>query len=165
MTEFLHDWIMHLAAAAIISACAMAITPEGRTKTAVKVVCGVISMMALISPINKIELAAVSVIFEEYRVQAMAVSEDLSGVNEKISKDIIESETASYISEGGKNIGADIQSVSVSAMKKEDGYYYPHDVEIKGDISESDRDKLLQYINDELGISSENVIWSSTDEE
>lgn len=164
MTEFLRDWIMSLVGAAVISAAAMSITPNGRAKKTVRVVCGIVTIMAILSPLGKLEIPNLEDVVAGYRQEALAVSSQLDEVNKNIQRSIIESETASYISDKGKNLGMEIESVTVTAKMREDGYYYPYSASVTGAFSETQKRDLSEYAESQLGIETDNIVWRNTNE-
>ena len=161
MTEFLRDWIMSLVGAAVISAAAMSITPNGRAKKTVRVVCGIVTIMAILSPLGKLEIPNLEDVVAGYRQEALAVSSQLDEVNKNIQRSIIESETASYISDKGKLLGLEELEVSVEVRWSEEGYWYPVSAEIQGAIGTPDAVQNLEwYITTELGIQEDAIYWS-----
>ena len=164
MSGFLHRWILDLTAAALISACAMAITPEGRVKKAVRAVCGIVAVIALLSPLSQISGFDLEQTLAGYESEALAASDALSELNENITRDIIESETAAYISDKGKTLGAGIESVTVTAKMREDGFYYPYGAEITAETDVGKRE-LYKYIREELGIDEDRIVWRNTNDD
>lgn len=164
MSEFLRSWILSLTGASILSACAMAMTPEGPAKKAVKTVCGIVACLALISPVAEAELDSYDGVFRKYKEEAAAVSVEIDGINKKILRDIIESETEAYISDKGILLGLDIKSVRVDTQLREDGYYHPYSAVVTGHIDDYGKKQLGRYMLTELGIHEENIYWRNTDE-
>lgn len=157
MTQFLHDWVMRIAAVTIISACALALAPEGAPKRSMKLVCAIISLMTLLSPLGSIDLSFAADAFSRYKSAAAEFTDDFAAVNEKITQSIIEDETEAYISDKGVQLGVRVISVNVTALKKEDGLYYPYSTQVKCEGGKSER--LGEYIQNELGIEKDRIIW------
>ena len=162
MTGLIRIWIMRLTSTAVLTACAMALTPDGRVKKTVKAICGIVTMLALISPLATGETVDIESVFSSFRREAIEVSGDFSEINEKISSDIIVSETEAYISDKGKSLGIDGISVTVTVKKREDGYFHPYSAEIAADAGRAQIKKLGEIIESELGIPEERIGWSDT---
>jgi hypothetical protein len=150
-------WIYGIIIASAAASLIMELTPEGRVKWAVKFSCGIMVSLALLSIVTDFDLGAFSMYMAEYRGNAEKTVSSAQEEAKAETRFIIEEKTAAYILE--KAVG-DID-VSVKAKWSEDGYWYPIEAEIRGDVEESERDRLSKIMEGELGISAENQKWIS----
>ena len=86
MIEGLGDWIRGIAAAAVICGAALAITPGSKTKNVLKVLTGVVLIIALIEPIIDGDGVCLSMDMAQYRAQADIVSGDAEKSQTNLSR-------------------------------------------------------------------------------
>ena len=72
MTEALRSWIVGIAGAAMVTAVAMTVTPDGRVKKVVSLVCGLMTVVALIRPIVGFDYGSFSGYLAQYKTEAQA---------------------------------------------------------------------------------------------
>ncbi len=152
MTEALEQWVMSLAVSAVICMVAIAVTPEGRIKSVLKLCCTVVMTLALLHPLGEINYEDFALNLAKYK-EAMIVAENKGAeAADRLSRSIIESEYAAYISDKGAKLGHTNFSVTVMA-KWGDDLWYPHEIWIDGNVSA----ELIRLIEGELGVPSERV--------
>ncbi|MDR0862037.1 MAG: stage III sporulation protein AF [Oscillospiraceae bacterium] len=162
MTDALGSWIIGIAGAAVITAVAMTLTPEGKTKRAVSLVCGLMIVIALIKPLREFDYASFGDSFAAYQEQARRFEEPLSDVNEKLTGRIIEERCASYIVDKGAKLGITELAVRVTVAMGEDGLWYPAGATLTSSADFYAREELATAIRDELGILPEELIWGDS---
>ena len=64
------QWIAGVAAASVLAAMAMALTPPGRVKQVTKLVCGLMCALAVASPAARLDLASFAVGMASYEQRA-----------------------------------------------------------------------------------------------
>ena len=164
MTEALRGWIIGIAGAAMVTAVAMTVTPEGKVKKIVALICGLMTVIALIKPITGFDYTSFSKYLTQYRNDAETFSVEVESENENLTRRIIEDRCQAYILDKGKSLGITDLAVTVTAQWSEDGYWYPSGASLVTNADRETRDKLSQSIEAELGISPEELIWSMRDE-
>lgn len=164
MTEALHSWIIGLAGAAMVTAVAMTITPDGKVKKVVSLICGLVTILALIKPIAGFNYADFAKSLASYKANADGFSSKVQSSNEKLTRLIIEDKCDTYILDKGKSLGIGDLQVTVTASWSKDGYWYPSSARLKTNADKEKKDKLSQSIEAELGIPPEELIWSMRDE-
>jgi hypothetical protein len=97
MTEALRSWIVGIAGAAMITAVAMTVTPEGRVKKIVSLVCGLMTVIALVRPIVGFDYRSFSEYLAQHKSEAEAFSSDIDSANENLTRRIIEERCQAYI--------------------------------------------------------------------
>ena len=164
MSEALRNWVVGLAGAAMVTAVAMTVTPEGKVKKIVALICGLVTIVALVRPISGIDFRNFARNIASYQKIADSFSDQVAGADEKLTRLIIEDKTASYILDKGKSLGISDLEASVTAAWCDDGYWYPSGARLTTNADREVRDKLSQSIEAELGIPPEELIWSMRDE-
>ena len=164
MSEALRNWVIGIAGAAMVTAMAMTVTPEGKVKKMVALICGLMTIVALVRPITGINFRDFSKNIASYQQSAGEFSSDVQSTDEKLTRLIIEDKTASYILDKGKSLGISDLEASVTAAWSEDGNWYLTGASLKTNADTELRDKLSQSIEAELGIPPEELIWSMRDE-
>lgn len=164
MSGVLHSWVMGIAGAAMVTAAALTITPEGRVKKVVSLVCGLLTVIALIKPVTSFDSAALMTSLEAYRQEAAWFSSDIQSANENLTRRIIAEKCQAYILDKGKSLGIADLEASVTTAWSEEGYWYPDGAVLKTSADNAAREELGRIIRAELGIPPEELIWSMHDE-
>lgn len=164
MTEALRSWVIGLAGAAMVTAVAMTVTPEGRVKKIVALICGLVTIIALIKPVIGFDYTSFSKYLAQYKKNAESFSSDINSTNENLTRLIIEDKTRAYILDKGKSLGITELKATVKVKWSEDGYWYPCGANLVTNADKATRDKLSQSIEAELGIPPEELNWSMCDE-
>ncbi len=160
MTEFAGEWVRAIAGAALICAAATALTPKGKVKSVLKLLCGIVLITAMINPILKRDFPNVSMDMSEYRKQADEIIGKSKEKENSLSRTIIEGELETYILDKAKSLNAPLQSVEVTVKWGDEGCWYPYEVRLKADIPEREKNLISNSIEAELGVPDERQYWS-----
>ena len=158
----LGGWVAGLAGAAVITAISMAVTPEGRVKKVVSLVCGFALIIALIGPLTGFDYKGLAGSYSVAKLKAEDFGASLLDTDEKLSILIIEERISAYILDKGTKIGITDLTLEVHLIWSEEGYWYPGSVELFSDADEEKREKLNYYIETELGVRE--IVWRSLNE-
>lgn len=164
MTEALRGWIIGLMGTAMVAAAAMTVTPEGKVKKIVSLICGLMTIIALVRPVAGFDYRGFARSIAFYRKSAEGFSREIADSNEKLTRLIIEDKCESYILDKGKTLGIDGLKAAVTVSWSKEGYWYPSAARLEANTEKEKRDKLSQCIVAELGIPPEELIWSMRDE-
>lgn len=166
MLEWLKDWILQIVGAAMLTAVAMAVTPEGKTKRAIRLVCGIVMLIAMMSIVKDFDFSSYGKYLADYKSGAEYLSSAIDEENDRLSRTIIEEECETYILDKGSLLGLEGMAATVRAEWNESGFWYPDKAEITADSTAPTgaKGKLEYYIEADLGIEGENIIWRSKDE-
>ena len=165
MMDSLGEWILSLVGAAILCSAALAVTPDGMARRPVKLVCGIALMVALLGIVTKFDYGALAVEIGGYRQRAEEQVSDAVSQSSNETRFIIEARCEAYILDKATRLGADDIQVSVTARWSEQGYWYPAEAELSGEITEETRSELSALMAVELGIGTEEQTWNTDDEE
>lgn len=160
MNEIIGGWVRSIAAAALISSVALAITPKGKVQRVLKAICGVLVIIAVISPIANGSVSEISLDLAQYRASADKIVGNAETANMNLSRTIIEQDLEEYILDKAKEMGAPDLQVDISSVWSDDGYWYPYQVTLTGEVNAPNRSKLSAVIESELGIPIERQNWN-----
>ncbi|MDR0952523.1 MAG: hypothetical protein LBM18_06335 [Oscillospiraceae bacterium] len=160
-------WIRGIAVTAIICGAALAITPKSRVKGVLKTICGVLVVIAILSPFIDGEGEFLSMDLAEYRAQAAFLVSGAEKEQTNLSRSIIEGQLGSYILDKAQTLGFGNLAVSLGLKWGDEGYWYPYDIELRGfeDAPPGAINALSVIIESELGIPSERQYWKTGGEE
>lgn len=156
-------WIYCVAASALLTAMVATLTPEGRCKRVVAMVCGFMMLVAVLGPIRAFDYAALGRNLVRLREDAADFAAPLDEVNENLTKRIIQERYAAYIADKGTARGIASLEVAVEVEKSPDGYWYPVRVALKTQADSAARNALAYDIESALGVSPSELTWERED--
>jgi hypothetical protein len=159
VTEFAREWIRAIAGAALICAAASALTHRGRVKSVMKLVCGIVLVLATVNPLLGQRLPGLSLDMSEYRKRAEEILGEAAEKENGLSRSIIEEGLEAYILDKAKSLDTEIQSAEVLAKWGDAGCWYPYEVYITAKIPPREKDLLSNSIEAELGVPGERQYW------
>lgn len=162
--EFIRAWLLGIVGAAILAALAEELSPDGSVKRVVRLVGGVLLLLAVAKPVLTLEEGDMSLALAEYHAQAGGYSEALELENRALTKAIIESETAAYIADKANELGADCR-VEVICNGDEEGNFYPSQARLVGKWTGEQQEALAEMMERDLAISREKQQFERTAEE
>jgi len=160
--EIIRTCLIRILGIAVISAVALAITPEGSIKKLLGIVCGFATVTVIISTFSGFDFVSFSSYMSQYRETAESITAQALEKTSVETRLIIEERCAAYILDKAEKVGASV-SASVKAVWHEDGYWYPSEADIVFSGSNEAEIKLRDYISAELGIAPEKQNWSEYD--
>lgn len=159
MADILHSWLTAIICSALICALAISLTPKGRAHSAMKLLCGLVMITAIISPLKVLDLSEYSECLTKYSSRADELAEDACDYEDKLNRTIIEDECAAYILDKAESYGAKLNSVSVTAEWSMDGFWYPCACDIVYSCSDELMSAISFSVEAELGITKERQTW------
>lgn len=160
MMDFAGSWVRAIAGAALICAAAGALTPKGRVKGVLKMVCGLVLILSILQPLVGSDLGSMSLDISEYRRQAEEITGSAAQKENGLSRAIIEEELNAYILDKAAGLQIPLQAVSVVMKWGEGDCWYPHEVSLTGVLPLREKERLTAEIEAELGIPRERQYWS-----
>ncbi|MCL2343102.1 MAG: stage III sporulation protein AF [Firmicutes bacterium] len=157
------QWIVGLAASALLAGLALAVTPKGRVRNVLKLVTGVVMLIALVSPVLHFDLSLFSVNAEQSREELQAVQNSVNDAGKQLNRDVIEQECAAYILDKAQDLGIKVEAVSVTAKWGDEGVFYPYEAHITAQLSPDEKGALARAIEAELGIAPERQYWNGNE--
>jgi stage III sporulation protein AF len=160
MTDFISDWIRSIAAAALVSSVALAVVPKGRVQRVSRAVCGILMIIAIISPLTDVNGEDISIDMAQYRSDSLEITESAKSEQANMSRTIIQAQLEEYILDKAANEGIALSSAAVTVKWSDDGYWYPFEVELSGELNQTEKTWLSSLLESDLGIVPERQNWS-----
>ena len=160
MTDILRSWILGLAGTAAICAVARLLTPQGRVKRVVELLCGVAMTAALLSPLLELDLSDYGFHLSEYRAGAAELTDDAETLRQSLDRSIIEEKLEAYILDKAQSLGAEVTAAQVTMQWSTEGFWYPVRAELQGSFHAG----LSRLIEAELGISESAQSWRNDED-
>lgn len=163
MSGFLSQWVRGMASAAVVCGISLAVTPSGKVKNVLKVICGAVMVMAFISPLAKDEDLWTALDISRYRQEAGEIAGGAENNRTNISKSIIKQELEAYVLDKALSLGIEDLSVELGLRWSGEGFWYPYEVWLSSP-SAYGRTALESLIAGDLGIPAERQYWSTDDD-
>jgi len=163
MMQPLGEWITGLAGAAMLSAAAMCIAPEGQAKKVVRLVCSAAVLLAFLSIGTDFDFDSYSQRIAEIKRDADDAAGRFAGVSQGWSRLIIQEDCDEYILVRAGQLGVAHIEVGTELEYSEKGYWYPVAVNVRTDADAGAKERLAAIIETELGIPKERQEWDTYD--
>ncbi|MDR0838401.1 MAG: hypothetical protein LBN99_02015 [Oscillospiraceae bacterium] len=160
MTETLRSFIAGVVGAAMITAVALTVTPEGRVKRIVAAACGFLTLLAILRPVKAFDYGSLGESLARLRADAGKFSAPLDAANENLARGIIEEKYAAYILDKGIARGMADLEAAVTVRLGDDGRWYPASARLTSSADAQKKDALTHDIETELGIPSGEIAWT-----
>ena len=128
MAEALRAWLNAVIYTGVICGIALMITPCGRVKKALTVLCGAAMCVAFISLLAGIDLDGYSETLAGFKLEAEAFAAQGESYSKNLNRTIIEDECEAYILDKAENLGVQLDEVEVLAVWSDEGYWYPSEI-------------------------------------
>lgn len=159
----MNEWLRSIIYASVFCALALSLTPEGRVKSAEKLICGIVILLVIFMPLFSFNYDSYASFTAKYTELGKELSESGRDKSRKLNRTLIEDELCAYILDKAKNSGIDIYDVSVKLAWDDEGYWYPVSACISGSFLSAEREKLGAIIEAELGVPEENQSWTEVE--
>lgn len=163
MMELIRQWIVGVTCAAVLLAIVQCLMPAGGVRRVGRLAGGLLLLLAIVAPLAGLDEQALSVALTEYRMAATDSTGLLELENERLVKEIIEEQTAAYISDKAKELGADC-TAEVTYEYSGDGMVYPIAVTVRGALTAQQRSQLTQIIEADLAVPEENQTYEGVND-
>lgn len=150
-------WMIGIFAAALLTAVALTITPKN--KKAVALAGGLIMILAAVKPLGELTYQDISAQIAKYQIKADELRSGINVGSAEIMAVIIQEQTEAYILDKAAELGLEIE-VEVTTQQASDGWPYPTDVKVTGQLSESDIQRLGRIISEDLAVAPDRQEWS-----
>ncbi len=160
MTQWLRNWLLSLTGAALVCAAALRLTPEGRVKPVVRLMCAVCMAAALLFPLRDAAVGGYALNLARYRTAAETLTGAGETLRQELDRSIIEERMEAYILDKARSLGVPLSGARVALRWSTEGVWLPDSAELTGAYSGTLSDLLAA----ELGIPPEKQRWR-TDED
>ena len=159
MMDAIRQWLLAMITAAICLAVLDAMTAKGAVKQIGNVTGGLVMFLVLLQPLQLWDADMLEVTFTDFQAQIDEEIEDYTQFYDRQLAQVIEGETAAYISEKAAAIGLTC-CVEVTT-KLHDSVPIPHSVQ----INVLQNNTLAVWIEQELGIPQSRQFWEEDSDE
>lgn len=154
MMGAVRGWLLAVIAVSLLCAVADALMPPGAVRRVGRLVCGLVLMGAVLSPVAELDVEGGRRWLEDYLASVHSREAELTQTVESQMKVIIEQEYAAYIVDKAAELGWTC-TARVTCERSEEGLYLPVRAEITGRFSEEERVWLAEAIAQDLGIPAQ----------
>ena len=156
--EVIRQYIVSVAAAAILCGilCCL-LGNKGGSGTLIKLIAGIFLALIVIKPLAQIELGDFPAFAAEFGNEAEAAAASGKEITQKAISDIIKAETEAYILDKAESLNAHL---TVDVTLSSDLPPAPVSVRLTGAVSPYAKARLESILENDLGISKENQIWT-----
>ncbi|MCI8913054.1 MAG: stage III sporulation protein AF [Lawsonibacter sp.] len=149
--EVVRAWLLSLIAVSLLCASAGALMPKGAVRQVGRLVCGLVMLAAILSPVARLDAAEGRRWLAGYFA---SVEQRRAGLEETVNnqmKHIIEGEYAAYIVDKAAELGLTC-TAQVECQRSAEGLYLPVRTEVTGMLTEDIRIQLVRTIAEDLGV-------------
>lgn len=157
--ELIRTWILTVTVSALIIAAAEALMPEGSVKKVGKLTGGLILVLGILQPLVSMDYQALYDMVNTLPAGSISQESRIEAAEDPM-KGIIEEELGAYIVDKGAELGLAC-TAQVECAAGEEGIPTPQRVTVTGPFTQSQKEALIQYITQDLGISREYQIYVS----
>lgn len=151
MIGAVRSWLLAVTAVSLLCALAGALMPKGPVERVGRLVCGLVMLAAVLSPLAGPDLGEGQRWLEDYLASVGQREAELTQEVDDQMKTIIEGEYAAYIVDKAARLGLTC-SARVECVRSEEGLYLPVRTEVSGALGEGERARLVQIIGEDLGV-------------
>ena len=149
-------WLTAVIAVSLLCAAADALMPQGAVKRAGRLVCALVLMGAVLSPLAELDGAEAQRWLKEYLAGVEYREAELQETINSQMKVIIEEECAAYIVDKAAQLGWTC-TARVECEDAGEGLYLPVRVEVAGLLTEEARSRLALLIAQDLGVPEDHI--------
>jgi hypothetical protein len=147
-----------LTAASLLSCIALALTPPGRVKFVVRMVCGMVCALAMVAPVLELDMDSLAVGMASYTQRAQSIIQSEEETAKMQERTYIEEASAAYILAKAAQLEAQVPSASVQARWDDEALVWvPWQAVMAGPYQKA----LSQAIEAELGIPAQRQEWEA----
>ena len=158
MMGAVRGWLLAVIAVSLLCAVADALMPPGGVRRVGRLVCGLVLMGAVLSPVAELDVEGGRRWLEDYLAAVGQREAELTQEVDDQMKTIIEGEYAAYIVDKAAQLGLTC-TAQVECQADEDGLFLPVRTRVSGLLSEAGRTQLAQAIQEDLGVPPEGQIY------
>ena len=149
-------YLVSVTAAALICGVVKTLIPEGVLGTALKMVTGILMVLAVAGPWVGLRLPALGQWTQGFQQAAEAAAGEGSNAAMESLRESISQQVVAYIQDKAQSLEADL---TVQVELTDDALPVPRRVILRGQISPYARSVLSEYLQTELCIETEDQIW------
>ncbi len=161
--RLVRGWLLAVISVSLLCAAADALMPPGGVRRVGKLVCGLVLLAAVLSPLDALDLEAGQRWLEDYFASLDQRKAELGETVNDQMKGIIEGEYAAYIVDKAAELGLTC-TARVECRASEEGLYLPIRAEVSGPLDDGGRARLAQIVETDLGIPEGSQFYMEKEE-
>lgn len=158
MMGAVRSWLLAVIMVSLLCAVADALTPPGAVKRVGRLVCGLVLLGAILSPLAALDLEGSQRWLEGHLASVRASEADLEDTVNIQIKVIIEQKFSAYIVDKAAQLGVTCRA-RVECALSEDDLYLPVRTEVYGSMTADVQGKLIRLVQSDLGVPVEAQIY------
>lgn len=159
MTEAIHQWILSIAAAAVLAALCQGMMPAGTVREISRLTCGLLLFVVVVRPLARTDFERViEQLADQYRALPTVSICDLEQTNTQLTRQLIASQTAAYIEERAQTEGIACR-VAVECTT-EGTVPTPKSVTVRGTLTPEQKSTVTALAVQELSIEQNAVYFT-----
>lgn len=151
MSELLRNWVWSVACAGAVCALCTMLCPAGRVKNVLQMACACVMLLAVYTPLAKLDMDSYAGVLAAYREDSLAVMSHSGAMMERFNRLVIEQQYREYILDKAKSRGESLEDVSVGVKWDDGGFWVPWEAVYSDPVSGAFRETVAS----ELGIPEE----------
>ena len=163
MMGAVRSWLLAVIAVSLLCAVADALIPSGGVKRVGRLVCGLVLMGAILSPVASLDVEGSQRWLESCLASVRSQEAELEVRVNGQMKVIIEQEYAAYIVDKAAELGWTC-TARVTCERSEEGLYLPVRTEVTGPQTAGVPAQLVQSIAEDLGVPKEAQVYINKEE-
>ena len=160
MMELIRGWLLGITGAAILTSVADGLMPEGGIRQVGKLVCGLVILGAVVSPLAGRQELGVSGLWDAKEAYCREQILLLQEQTDEQMKGIIEEELSAYSMDKARQNGLSC-SIQVTCAAEEGGIWLPKDIKIYGVLTQQEKQLLIRLPIEDLGVDSAQIIFQA----
>ena len=156
-------WLTAVISVSLLCAMAGALMPQGAVKQVGRLVCGLVLLAAILSPLRELDVDAGRRWLDSYLDSTGQWEAALKETVNRQMKTIIEEECAAYIVDKAAELGLDC-TARVECRLSDDGLYLPVRTEVAGPMTADVQGMLRRIISENLGVPDTEQIYKNEEE-
>lgn len=159
MMEDVRNWILGVVAVGLLVSLCQSLSPEGKTQKVSRFCGGLLLFLAVVTPIVRWDITGRLQAFQDY-CESLTVSEEaVAQAGNTVLEEQVCQRTQQYLQEQAKQLGAAV-SVAVTC-KTQEGVPVPDRVTVTGALTDAQRQKLTQCIQDGFSLTAEQITYQT----
>ena len=158
MTDIFSQWLHAVIYTGIVCSIALMLSPDGRVKNALKILCAVAMCAAIVSPLSELDFDAYSKAMARCRLDAEQYTTQGEQYSKNLNRTIIEDECRAYILDKAASLGLTV-TVELE-METRAATPYPKAVTIHGEATPAQKQQLQQYLEQTFAIPVQRQVWT-----
>ena len=158
MTEGLESWVRGLAAAGLFTGAVLALAPQGRSGKVLRLVCALLLLAVLLSPLWRLDYDAYAEELSRQRFLGLDLSAKGEAESLRLLGSVIQQRTEAYILDQAAALGIRVSRAEVTLASGEE-IPYPRSAEVWLEGEPAGKEALKEILEGELGIPPRRQIW------